>query len=136
VGPGAEDLQGDADDWYPEAPGHSPGAAPQAPLHLEEVGLQNFDSSAPPRVDPRRVSMLGDVKLPVKIELGKNRMLVEDVLKLEEGSVVELDRLAGDPVAVYVNERLVARGEILILNDNFCVRISDVLTPDPHRIAE
>src|ERR1044072_2949937 len=55
-------------------------------------------------------------------------MLVEDVLKLGEGSVVELDKLAGDPVDVYVNERLVARGEVLVLNDNFCVRVTELLT--------
>jgi flagellar motor switch protein FliN/FliY len=55
-------------------------------------------------------------------------MLVEDVLRLGEGSVVELDKLAGDPVDVYVNDRAVARGEVLVLNDNFCVRISEILT--------
>lgn len=54
-------------------------------------------------------------------------MLVEDVLKLSEGSVVELDKLAGDPVDVYVNNRLVARGEVLVLNDNFCIRVSEIV---------
>jgi flagellar motor switch protein FliN/FliY len=49
---------------------------------------------------------------------------------LGEGAVVELDKLAGDPVDVYVNDRLVARGEVLVLNDNFCVRISDILSRD------
>jgi len=86
-------------------------------------------------VDPKRVTMLNDVKLRVKIELGRTQMLVEEVLKLGEGSVVELDKLAGDPVDVYVNERLVARGEVLVLNDNFCVRISDVVSSDPHRVS-
>jgi flagellar motor switch protein FliN/FliY len=65
----------------------------------------------------------------VKIELGRTRMLVEDVLRLGEGSVVELDKLAGDPVDVYVNDRRVARGEVLVLNDNFCVRINEILAP-------
>ena len=78
--------------------------------------------------------MLSDVNLRVKIELGRTRMLVEDVLKLGEGSVVELDKLAGDPVDVYANDRLVARGEVLVLDDRFCVRISDVVSRDPHRI--
>ena len=63
----------------------------------------------------------------VKIELGRSRMLVEDVLKLSEGSVVELDKLAGDPVDVFVNDRLVARGEVLVLNDNFCVRVNEIV---------
>jgi flagellar motor switch protein FliN/FliY len=73
------------------------------------------------------IDLLRDVDLNVKIELGRSRMLVEDVLKLAEGSVVELDKLAGDPVDVFVNERLVARGEVLVLNDNFCVRISEIV---------
>jgi flagellar motor switch protein FliN/FliY len=73
------------------------------------------------------VDLLRDVELTVKIELGRSRMLVEDVLKLAEGSVVELDKLAGDPVDVFANERLVARGEVLVLNDNFCVRVNEIV---------
>jgi len=73
------------------------------------------------------IDLLRDVDLNVKIELGRSRMLVEDVLKLGEGSVVELDKLAGDPVDIFVNERLVARGEVLVLNDNFCVRVNEIL---------
>ena len=73
------------------------------------------------------IDLLRDVDLNVKIELGRSRMLVEDVLKLGEGSVVELDKLAGDPVDIFVNERLVARGEVLVLNDNFCVRVNEIV---------
>ncbi len=76
---------------------------------------------------PAGLDLLSDVNLHVKIELGRTRMFVEDVLRLAEGAVVELDKLAGDPVDVYVNDRHVARGEVLILNDNFCVRVSEVL---------
>lgn len=77
------------------------------------------------------IELLDDVDLDVKIELGRTEMYIEDVLKLGVGSVVELDRLAGDPVDIYVNERLVARGEVLILNDNFCVRVNDIINPLP-----
>lgn len=73
------------------------------------------------------IELLNDVELDVKIELGRAVMLIEDVLKLGEGSVVELDKLAGDPVDVFVNDRLVARGEVLVLNDNFCVRVSEIV---------
>jgi len=76
------------------------------------------------------IELLSDVELNVKIELGRATMLIEDVLKLGEGSVVELDKLAGDPVDVLVNDRLVARGEVLVLNDNFCVRISEIVAGD------
>ena len=63
----------------------------------------------------------------MKIELGRTQMYLEDVLKLRKGSVVPLDKLAGDPVDIYVNQRLVARGEVLVLNDNFCVRVAELI---------
>ena len=64
----------------------------------------------------------------LKLSWARTHMLVEDVLRLGTGAVVELDKLAGDPVDVYVNERLIARGEVLVLNDNFCIRISEILS--------
>lgn len=85
------------------------------------------DGGGAANVAPTGIEMLGDVDLQVKIELGRTQMLVEDVLRLGEGSVVELDKLAGDPVDVYVNDRLVARGEVLVLNDNFCIRVSEIV---------
>lgn len=87
-----------------------------------------FDGVGSPRALPDGLDLLADVNLNVKIELGRTRMFVEDVLRLNEGSVVELDKLAGDPVDIYVNDRPVARGEVLVLNDNFCVRISEIIT--------
>ncbi|MBI1369522.1 MAG: flagellar motor switch protein FliN [Planctomycetes bacterium] len=99
------------------------GASPSGP---------NFDLPSFQRVladvEASGIDLLHDVDLHVKIELGRTHMLVEDVLRLAEGSVVELDKLAGDPVDVYVNERLVARGEVLVLNDNFCVRVSEIVS--------
>lgn len=92
------------------------------------VQLPSFGGSSPMQKKPEGIDLLSDVNLNVKIELGRTRMLVEDVLRLGEGSVVELDKLAGDPVDVYVNDRHVARGEVLVLNDNFCVRINEIVT--------
>lgn len=76
------------------------------------------------------MSLLGDVSLRVKIELGRTRMYIEDVLKLNEHSIIELDRAAGDPVDIYVNDRHIARGEVLVVNDNFCVRVSELVNDD------
>lgn len=92
-------------------------------------GMQEEIASAvsPTAGEQGGIDMLGDVDLDVTIELGRTEMLVEDVLRLASGSVVELNKLAGDPVDVYVNSRLVARGEVLVLNDNFCIRISEIL---------
>ncbi len=103
----------------------------QERLNPDKAGafeLPSFQAGAK-TAEPQNIDLLGDVTLNVKIELGRTRMLVEDVLKLNEGAVVELDKLAGDPVDVYVNERLVARGEVLVLNDNFCVRVHEIVDP-------
>jgi flagellar motor switch protein FliN/FliY len=70
------------------------------------------------------------VELDLRIELGRTHLCPEEVLQLRQGSVVPLDKLAGDPVDIYVNERLVARGEVLVLNDNFCVRVADLIARD------
>ena len=74
------------------------------------------------------IGLLNNVELQVKIELGRAQKTVEEVLALGSGSVVELDRLAGDPVDVYVNERLLARGEVLVLNDNLCIRVNEIVS--------
>jgi flagellar motor switch protein FliN/FliY len=82
------------------------------------------------------IDLLDDVQLDVKIELGRTDLYIEDVMRLGVGSVVELNKLAGDPVDIYVNERLIARGEVLVLNDNFCIRISEIvagLDEEAHR---
>lgn len=91
------------------------------------ISFPNFELLSNPTA-ARAMDLLGDVHLNVKIELGRTRMYVDDVLKLGEGSVIELDKLAGDPVDVYVNDRHVARGEVLVLNDNFCIRVNEILT--------
>lgn len=105
-------------------------AAPSVPqpepqtLGLPAFDLSNIDTQA------KGIDLLADVNLNVKIELGRTMMLVEDVLRLSEGAVVELDKLAGDPVDIYVNDRPIARGEVLVLNDNFCVRINEIITDE------
>lgn len=91
-----------------------------------EFKLPNF-SQVMADAQASSIDLLRDVELNVKIELGRSQMLVEDVLKLNEGSVVELDKLAGDPVDIFVNDRLIARGEVLVLNDNFCVRVNEIV---------
>jgi flagellar motor switch protein FliN/FliY len=98
--------------------------------------LPDFSPRATANRNGAVIDLLNDVDLNVKIELGRANMLIEDVLKLGQGSVVELDKLAGDPVDVIVNDRLVARGEVLILNDNFCVRISEIVSGLEEEVAE
>ena len=84
----------------------------------------------PPAEGKRRnIDLLVDVPLKVRIELGRRKLTVEEILALGEGSVVELDKLAGEPVDILVNDRVVARGELLVMDDNFCVRVTEILKP-------
>jgi len=107
-------------------------APPPGSIPLE---LPDFGRRGVPGDETRGVDLLNDVDLNVKIELGRAEMSIDEVLRLGSGAVVELDKLAGDPVDVLVNDRLVARGEVLILNDNFCVRISEILAGEEAEVS-
>jgi flagellar motor switch protein FliN/FliY len=76
------------------------------------------------------LSLLLDIPLQVTVELGRARMTVESLLRLSQGSVVELNRVAGEPLDIYVNNKLMARGEAVVVKEKFGVRITDVLSPD------
>lgn len=100
--------------------------ATQSPMGVRRFDLQEF-SGAPASTESATLDLVGDVELDVQIELGRTQMSLDEVLRLRNGSVVPLDKLAGDPVDIYVNGRLIARGEILVLNDNFCVRVGELV---------
>ena len=97
---------------------------PAEPVPFELGDLQN----TPSNVAPHSLDLLSDVELDLRIELGRTQMRLEDVLHLRGGSVVALDKLAGDPVDVYVNGRLIAHGEVLVMNDNFCIRVTELVS--------
>jgi flagellar motor switch protein FliN/FliY len=110
------------------------GSAPVLPVETAgEPSGAAFPEIGPGEPVPEGVEgtfeLLGDVRLRARIELGRRRMYVEDILRLGQGSVVELDKLAGDPVDILINEVLVARGEVVVLNDNFCVRVTEIISP-------
>jgi flagellar motor switch protein FliN len=96
------------------------------PAGAKAFTLQDFAGSAP-STESATFDLIRDVELDLEIELGRTHMYLEDVLKLRKGAVVSLDKLAGDPVDIYVNGRLIARGEVLVLNDNFCVRVAELV---------
>lgn len=77
--------------------------------------------------ESQSIDLIGEVEMDLRIELGRTQMKLQDVLQLRSGSVVALDKLAGDPVDVFANGRLIARGEVLVMNDNFCVRITELV---------
>ena len=77
----------------------------------------------------RRMDLLLDVPLDVSVELGRARMTIQDLLALGPGSVIELDKIAGEALDILVNDRLVARGEAVVVNDRFGIRLTDIISP-------
>jgi flagellar motor switch protein FliN/FliY len=88
---------------------------------LDEPGL-------PEGIDAQNLDIVMDIPLEVSVELGRKRMSIRDILDLGSGSIVELDKIAGEPVDLLVNGRLVARGEVVVIEDNFGVRITEIVS--------
>ena len=78
----------------------------------------------------KKAERLAEELRAAEVELGRGRMYLKDILRLGQGSVVELERLAGDPLDIYVNDKVIARGEVLVLNENFCIRITEICNPE------
>lgn len=90
-------------------------AAKSAPLEVKD-GMKNLD-------------FLLDIPLNVTVEVGRSKILIKDLLAMREGNVIELDKLAGEPLDLYVNGRLIARGEAVLINEKFGIRLTDVVSP-------
>jgi len=100
-----------------------------SPADAKKAEFSQFDTPTGAK-GQSHIDLLKDVTLNVKIELGRTKMFVGDILKLTGGSIVDLDKLTGDPLDLYVNDRLVARGEVLVINDNFAIRVIEIVTPE------
>jgi flagellar motor switch protein FliN/FliY len=85
------------------------------------------DEGKPP--GGRDIDFLLDIPLVVSVEIGRTKMLIKDLLQLGQGSVVEFDKLVGEPMEVLVNEKLIARGEVVVVNEKFGVRLTDISSP-------
>lgn len=96
-----------------------------SPPHAESPVIPELDSLDGGRA---RNDLLRAVHLKVRVELGRVRLPLRDILGLGPGSIVDLEKLADDPVEIYVDELLVARGEVLVVNDSFCVRVTEVFS--------
>ncbi len=90
---------------------------------MTDIGTQEREPSV------RRLELLLDVPLEITVELGRTRMTIQDLLGLGPGAVVELDKVAGEPLDILVNGRLVARGEAVVVNEKFGARITDIVSP-------
>lgn len=81
-------------------------------------------------LDKKNLDFILDIPLQVTVELGRTKLLVKDVLQLNQGAVIELTKLAGEPLDIFVNSKLVARGEAVVVNEKFGVRLVDIVSPN------
>lgn len=96
---------------------------------IKQADFQQLSASAK-KQEARNIELLMDVELPVSIELGRTRMNISDILSLGPGSIVELDKLVGEPVDLLVNQKKVARGEVVVVEENFGLRITQLISPE------
>ena len=131
----AAEQKSDADmlKMLEDLPEEGSGAKPED-INFEGTGVSDAEflqlSHPAGQPDARNIDMLMDVNLPVSIELGRTRMAITDILALGPGSVVELNKLAGEPVDVMVNGKAVAKGEVVVIDENFGVRVTQLLTAE------
>ena len=122
----AEDANQDVEPAEGENGGEGEAAVEEKDETTKEEGDETTDKE---NGESASLDLILDIPLSVSVELGRSKMLINDLLQLGQGSVVELTKLVGDPLEVLVNDKLVARGEVVVVNEKFGVRLTDIVTP-------
>lgn len=112
----------------PVSGGQPVGNPTGVPVAVAPAQFAPLGSGAPTE-QPGNIGLIMDVPLQVTVELGRRRMLVRDVLELGKGSLIELEKLAGEPVDVFVNGKLIAKGEVVVIDENFGIKVTSIVTP-------
>lgn len=112
------------------APQHygSQYAQPSQPVNVQPASFSSFQPYQLQASEAKNLDMLLDIPLQVTVELGRTKKTVKEILELSSGSIVELDKLAGEPVDILVNNRLIATGEVVVIDENFGVRVTDIIS--------
>lgn len=97
-------------------------------VNVQPVQFANFNQENLPQVDGTNLNLLLDIPLKVTVELGRTQKQIKDILELSQGSIIELDKLAGEPVDILVNNKLIAKGEVVVIDENFGVRVTDIVS--------
>lgn len=96
--------------------------------NIQSVQFSSFDETASSQTEPNNLDMLLDIPLQVTVELGRTKRMVKEILSISHGSIIELDKLAGEPVDILINNKLIAVGEVVVIDENFGVRVTDILS--------
>ncbi|MEH6838144.1 MULTISPECIES: flagellar motor switch phosphatase FliY [Priestia] len=98
------------------------------PVDVQPASFSEFEHVSSPQGDSRNLDMLLDIPLQVTVELGRTKRTVQEILALSSGSIIELDKLAGEPVDILINSKLIAKGEVVVIDENFGVRVTDIIS--------
>jgi flagellar motor switch protein FliN/FliY len=125
----AEDVNQEDEPVQDEGAGEDAGetAVEEKEEVIDEEG--SAETAGEESGEPASLDLILDIPLAVTVELGRSKMLINDLLQLGQGSVIELTKLVGEPLEVLVNNKLVARGEVVVVNEKFGVRLTDIVTP-------
>lgn len=104
------------------------GAQPARNVNVQPVQFANFGGQNYSGADSTNLNLLLDIPLKVTVELGRTQKQIKDILELSQGSIIELDKLAGEPVDILVNNKLIAKGEVVVIDENFGVRVTDIVS--------
>ncbi len=125
-----EDAFREAAAGHSDEPVHEPAMSPEAPSAVVEPETKPFaPEPAPGGPGAVDIDFLLDISLNVTVEIGRKKILVNDLLQMQQGSVIDLDKMVGEPFEVYVNGKLMAFGEIVVVNEKFGIRLTDVIDP-------
>lgn len=112
----------------PSGEPHHYGTTPGRNLNVQPVQFANLGNPSFSQVDENNLNLLMDIPLKVTVELGRTQRQIKDILELSQGSIIELDKLAGEPVDILVNNKLIAKGEVVVIDENFGVRVTDIVS--------
>ncbi|ADU30747.1 flagellar motor switch phosphatase FliY [Evansella cellulosilytica] len=101
---------------------------PDRSAEVQPAAFSNFETPQLGNNEAKNLDMLLDIPLEVTVELGRTKRSIKDILELTQGSIIELDKLAGEPVDILVNQRLIAKGEVVVIDENFGVRVTDIVS--------
>jgi flagellar motor switch protein FliN/FliY len=120
----------DSEETYPEETISEPPASTSGRSGLVDLPSFAHAASPPPVLQdsPTGLGRVRDIPLEVTVELGRTRLLIRDIMDLSAGSIIELDKIAGEPVDLFANGMLIARGEVIVIDDNFGVRVTEIIT--------
>ncbi len=113
----------------PQEPQEEKKDSSEAIKNPPQAEATEFADLEPSEVPEEKLKLILDIPLEIRVELGRSKMIIKELLQLGQGSVIELNKAAGEPLDIYVNDRLIAKGETVVVNEKYGIRLTDIISP-------